>query len=337
LKHFLIGSFNEEEKINMRTSFVPKLRSALAFMALVHCGPGERYLVTQAMRQPRQNVLLEADDTPPLEVGNCQVPVLAPIASTVATAIASQPVTQTTSTPPITPDAGTVVATAANSLFAALHITPTVVNNMDSDLTNLWERRNGRNGTPFDCAFTGQNISFADGIMALTLNRAGSSVRSGEYRTRTNFSYGYYEVRMQPTQGQGLMAGSFFTYTGTYGRPNHHEIDIKALGKDCSIQLNHYGAGQGNHERVLSPQELGFNPCQGFNNYGFAWRPTSITYYINGAVVHTVSNQIPSGPGQIMLNLWNGNSSADGWLGHFNYSGPVTARYDSVRFAPIGN
>jgi hypothetical protein len=167
-------------------------------------------------------------------------------------------------------------------------------------------------------------------MMTLTQRDSGCA----EYRTVRTYGFGYYEVRMQVARGSGLMSGSFFTYTGTYRRPDHHEIDVEGLGRSCSIQLNHYGRGVGGHERVLSPSELGFDPCDGLHNYGFAWRPDRIDYYIDGRLVHSVTTDIPSQPGQLMTNIWSGMPTVDGWLGHYS-PGQFTATYDAVRFAPL--
>lgn len=227
------------------------------------------------------------------------------------------------------PDAGTILT---NSLFTTLRITPTLINEFDRDESG-WIHRSGTNGDPFACRFQPENISFSGGRMILALENDGcTKYRSAE----ESFGFGYYEVRMRPASGSGIMAGSFFTYTGTYGRPDHDEIDIEVLGQDCSIQLNHYGAGRGGHELVMTPTQLGFNPCAGEHNYGFVWRSDSIVYYIDGRMVHRATAQIPSRPGRIMVNIWSGAPSVDGWLGPYDAgSGRVTAQYDYIRWAPL--
>jgi len=236
--------------------------------------------------------------------------------------------------PPPEPEDGTeegpVAGPVATSLFETLDITPTEVYEFDSADSTHWEERSGANGDPFACTFQPGNISFADGFLILTQEDSSCA----EYRTIADHGFGYYEVTMQIARGSGLMSGSFFTYTGTYTQPNHHEIDIEGLGQTCSIQLNHYGRGVGGHERVLSPEGLGFNPCDGQHRYGFEWRPDRINYYIDGRLVHSVTEDMPSEPGQLMLNIWSGTSSVNGWLGQYS-DGEYAARYDSVRFAEL--
>ncbi|MBU1616916.1 MAG: family 16 glycosylhydrolase [Candidatus Margulisbacteria bacterium] len=200
------------------------------------------------------------------------------------------------------------------------------------DDTTAWERRSGANGDPFNCVFKPDKISFSnDGVLKLFLSKG----ECAEYRTVKKYSFGFFEVRMRIASGSGLMAGSFFLYTGTYGKPNHHETDIEGKGKDCSIQLNHYGQGKGNHELVLTHDRLGFDPCADFHNYGFKWAQDSITYYIDEKEVHRVTTDIPSQPGQIMTNIWAGTKTVDGWLGAYTPGKTYTTQYDWVRYAPL--
>ncbi|OGC25962.1 hypothetical protein A3K32_00625 [candidate division WOR-1 bacterium RIFOXYB2_FULL_45_9] len=227
----------------------------------------------------------------------------------------------------ISPAVGPAIA---NSLFTTLGIVPVEVHEFDREDQGQWERRGGANGDPFNCVFKPDQISFSNGLLKLSLMNG----ECAEYRTIKTYGFGYYEVRMKPVSGSGLMAGSFFTYTGTYGQPNHHEIDIEALGKNCSIQLNHYGQGRGSHELVIDQGRLGFDPCADFHNYGFAWRPDSITYFIDGVEVHRVTAEIPSQPGQIMTNIWAGTKTVNGWLGAYTPGRSYATQYDWVRYSP---
>lgn len=306
----------------MQVSSLLRFKYTITLSVLMaHCSNlGERHLLTEAMSRHGQ-VTIEGNGT----LGACHAQQLRDGGTILA--VTQQDSGHDTSSP--------MPTTNHDSLFAALNVTPTFVNNFDRDDTAQWESANWANGGLFGCAWSPTQINF-NGLMTITLQRRNQAFFSGEYRSRlANFSYGYYEVRMQPARGEGLMSGSFFIYTGIYGQGNHQDIDIEVLGRNCSIQFNHYGSGQSNHIHIINNSEQSRDFCSAFNNYGFVWRPNSIIYYVNGREVYSVMEDIPSRPGRVALNLWNGTSAIDGWLEHFNYSVPIRAQYDWVKYAPI--
>jgi beta-glucanase (GH16 family) len=220
---------------------------------------------------------------------------------------------------------------------------------MDSHDSANWQMANWSNGNPFNNTWQPNNISFNDGIMTLILDNVGCPqscdgrpYASGEYRTgKEIYGYGYYEARMRPAAGGGLMSGSLFIYRGTYGQSSHDEIDFEFLGKDCNIvQTNYYVEGRGNHESIIN---LGFNACEEFHNYGFRWSADSIIWYVDGGEVHraeedpsTPEHDIPYRPSKIMVNFWTGTSDLIGWLGDFSYPGhSLQAQYDWIRYSPL--
>lgn len=190
----------------------------------------------------------------------------------------------------------------------------------------FWARNDRGNGHPFNCEFRNSNVSFADGIMTLTLNKGNEKYVGAEYRTGAKFSYGYYSVSMKPAKCDGIIS-SFFTYTwGPWD-----EIDIEFLGHDTTIvQFNYYTNGVGGHEYFY---ELGFDASEDFHEYGFDWQPDSITWYVDGVAVYRVTKNIPSAPGHIMMNLWNVHESVSGWAGRFDESKlPVYAQYQWIGY-----
>jgi len=203
-----------------------------------------------------------------------------------------------------------------------------------------WQTANWSNGNPFNCAWQPDNVIFNQGKMLLILDNTGcpqecdgKPYASGEFRsTQEKYGYGYYEVRMKPAKGDGLVS-SFFIYTGTYGQEDHHEIDFEFLGRDTtSVQLNYYVEGKGNHEKII---DLGFDASKQFHNYGFSWTPESLTWYVDGKPVHTVKGKVPYKPGKIMVNFWPG-IGVDGWLKPFKYPGkPLQAEYDWIAYSPL--
>nr|1AJO_A Chain A, CIRCULARLY PERMUTED (1-3,1-4)-BETA-D-GLUCAN 4-GLUCANOHYDROLASE CPA16M-127 [Paenibacillus macerans]1AJO_B Chain B, CIRCULARLY PERMUTED (1-3,1-4)-BETA-D-GLUCAN 4-GLUCANOHYDROLASE CPA16M-127 [Paenibacillus macerans] len=84
----------------------------------------------------------------------------------------------------------------------------------------------------------------------------------------------------------------------------------------------------GGHEKVIS---LGFDASKGFHTYAFDWQPGYIKWYVDGVLKHTATANIPSTPGKIMMNLWNG-TGVDDWLGSYNGANPLYAEYDWVKY-----
>lgn len=199
-----------------------------------------------------------------------------------------------------------------------------------------WEYRSGPNGSPFNCVFSPSQVSFGDSKMILTLDRdntgSGYPYKGGEYRTSNTYGYGYYETKMKPAKNTGIVS-SFFTYTGPSDGNPWDEIDIEFLGKDTTkVQLNWYKNGKGGHEYMYN---LGFDASQAYHTYGFDWQQNSITYYIDGKKVFTGTQDIPTTPGKIMMNIWPG-ITVDAWLGAYDGRTPLSAYYEYVRYSKEG-
>ncbi|HEX8174155.1 MAG TPA: family 16 glycosylhydrolase [Pyrinomonadaceae bacterium] len=184
-----------------------------------------------------------------------------------------------------------------------------------------------------------------DGIMRLRLDDtpppAASptpvpvTYSSGEYRTINTYGYGTYEVCLKAASGDGLMT-SFFTYTGPPpGTAPHHEIDIEFRGKNTGEVWTNFFYDNTDHGQSHG---LVFDAAEDFHRYKFVWTSSEIKWYVDGVEIHTeyAANypQWPTIPGQIMVNLWCGNSNSNSWLGQFTYLGPINAEYDWIRYTP---
>lgn len=183
------------------------------------------------------------------------------------------------------------------------------------------------NGSPFDCSWHTENVTFEDGLMKLTIDKT-YEYTAGEYRSNDFYGYGLYEVCMKPIKNTGVVS-SFFTYTGPSDGNPWDEIDIEFLGKDTTqVQFNYYTNGQGGHEYLY---DLGFDASEEFHEYGFEWKEDSITWYVDGEAVYTATENLPVTPSKIMMNAWNGKG-VDGWIGKFDEKTPLTAEYKWARF-----
>lgn len=184
------------------------------------------------------------------------------------------------------------------------------------------------NGSPFNCTWRKSSAKVEDGMMRMTVSAEGNGYAGAEYRTNKTYSYGFYSVCMKAANCSGVIS-SFFTYTN---QPVWDEIDIEFLGKDMShIQFNYYTGGVGGHEYYF---DLGFDASAEFHEYAFDWQPQSIVWYVDGKAVYRVTDNLPSHPMQLMMNVWN-CKGADGWSGAFDASSlPTAAEYKWFAFVP---
>jgi beta-glucanase (GH16 family) len=219
------------------------------------------------------------------------------------------------------------------SIFAtSTYAASSLYDEFNSFNTSLWEKADGySNGSMFNCTWRANNVTFSNGTMHLKLTSPSYNKFDGaEYRSKQYYGYGKYEVRMKPAKNVGIVS-SFFTYTGPGDGTPWDEIDIEFLGKDTTkVQFNYYTNGVGNHEALIN---LGFDASQSYHTYAFDWQPGSIKWYVDGVLKHTATSNIPSHPGKIMMNLWNG-TGVDSWLGAYNGVTPLTASYEWVKYTP---
>ncbi|WP_233184388.1 beta-glucanase [Paenibacillus sonchi] len=194
-----------------------------------------------------------------------------------------------------------------------------------------WQKADGySNGGMFNCTWRANNISFTGGgQLRLALTSSSYNKFDGaEMRSVYKYGYGKYEVSMMPAKNSGIVS-SFFTYTGPSEGTSWDEIDIEFLGKDTTkVQFNYFTNGVGGHEKVVN---LGFDASTGYHTYAFDWQPGYIKWYVDGVLKHTATSNIPSEPGKIMMNLWNG-TGVNSWLGSYNGANPLYAYYDWLKY-----
>jgi len=216
------------------------------------------------------------------------------------------------------------------------------LDNLDSYNTSLFAKSDGwTNGSPFNVGWRADHISFAGGIMTITLDNltcpSGCSnmpYASGEYRRNVLSGYGLYEGNFKAAKASGIVGGSFFLYTGPSDSQPWDEIDIEILGKDTTqMQTNYFTNSVGGHETLIP---LGFDASAALHTYGIEYRATSINWYVDGVLVHTENGSrgaLPSHTMKLMMNLWPG-IGVDSWLGAFTYTGPLYAQASWLKYTP---
>lgn len=242
----------------------------------------------------------------------------------------------------------------------------TLVNDFNSTaLAEGWAKADWSNNDMFDCWWDPENITFnesSNGLMKMKISANTNQnhkrddgygpvfeYNGAELRTTGTYGYGYYEVRMKPCKASGTNS-SFFLYTRDDGNNiEWNEVDIEFITKDMgdgrglrSIpQFNFFidNAGEG-HEFLY--KDLEFDASTAFHVYGIEYAADHISWYVDGTKVYTATGceegdhnhaqgSLPRHNMQIMVNFWPG-TGVDDWLGHFNYSAPLYAEYDYIKF-----
>jgi len=203
-----------------------------------------------------------------------------------------------------------------------------------------WFISNGwANGDHQSCEWRAEAIMIGGNNLRMTLSDHGGKVRPigcAELKTNAKQSYGLYEARMRSAAGSGLNT-AFFTYVGPpTGSKEHDEIDFEFLGKNShTVDINYFTNGKPQLGKSIP---LDFDASQSFHNYAFDWEPNKISWYIDGKLIYETPAEatLPHNPSQLFLSLWSGAKGEDAWMGHFDYSQPVTADVEWAAYTPSG-
>ncbi|MCT7377838.1 glycoside hydrolase family 16 protein [Chelativorans salis] len=195
------------------------------------------------------------------------------------------------------------------------------------------------NGEHQNCTWSKDQVEVSGGTLRLDFTKRETGDRAyacGEIQTKKRFGYGTYEARIKAAAGSGMNT-AFFTYIGPVHDQPWDEIDFEFLGKDPSkVQLNQYISGKGGNEKFV-PVPGGAN--EDFNDYAFVWEEGRIRWFINGELVHEVSDPVlvPTHASKIYLSLWASDNMSS-WLGSFEPpEGTLSAYFERVAFTAAGD
>jgi endo-1,3-1,4-beta-glycanase ExoK len=216
---------------------------------------------------------------------------------------------------------------------------PSFFDGFDSLSAARWYISDGwANGAHQNCAWSKQEISVSDGMLNVGFSKNPAAdnriYRCGELQTRTDFSYGTYEARLKTPAGSGLNA-AFFSYAAPPKAAAHDEIDFEMLLKDTGkVQTG----GFANNKGVKSDTPALPKPSDSdFIDYAFVWAPDSLKYYVDGKLVHSVTDpaQVQTLPQRIYFSLWGSDTLTD-WMGPFTDPGTIKMQVDWVAYTAPG-
>jgi beta-glucanase (GH16 family) len=179
-------------------------------------------------------------------------------------------------------------------------------------------------------------FSLANGALTITAapgsNPEGLAYTSGLITTEGMFTqtYGYFEIRAQVPEGQGMWPGFWLLNADKSWPP---EIDVlEAFG---ATNANGEGGADQVHVNAITSDwasggggawvTIPGNIYTGYHTYGTDWEPDYVTYYIDGQEVYQVKT--PSDLNQPMYMLanlavggpWVGNASGETGQMHIDY------------------
>ncbi len=159
------------------------------------------------------------------------------------------------------------------------------------------------------------HVDLSTGMLRLSLTQTvsgGMATSVGaEIRSRQLFGYGTYiwVARAASTadapQAEGAPVSGAVTDFFTLINNSETEIDFEYEGQyPGKLEMTSYSTV----DKKQSTSAAVAGAENGFHEYKFVWRRESIEFYVDGALVSTHTEHIPSKPAAVLINLWGTNS-----------------------------
>jgi len=167
--------------------------------------------------------------------------------------------------------------------------------------------------------FSTEHVDLSTGMLRLTLtqNVSGALATSvgAEIRSKQLLGYGTYVwvARAASTSatphGAGSATSGSVTDVFNFINDSESEIDFEYQGQSPStLEMTNYStvAKSQSTSAVVSDAE------RSFHEYKFVWSAARIEFYVDGTLVSTHTEHIPSAPAAALINLWGTNSTSFG-------------------------
>jgi endo-1,3-1,4-beta-glycanase ExoK len=170
-----------------------------------------------------------------------------------------------------------------------------------------------------DGSFSTANVDLSQGVLALKLTQTGSAPVSSvgaEVRSVNTYGYGTYEWVMRASSTSATPNGSGNVVSGqissgfTFINNSQTEIDSPEIEGQFPNMLE-WTNWTSTTTKQYSSTTLNA-PHAAFHSYKFVWQPGRIDFYVDGALVTTHTQNVPSAPAYILMNHWGTNSSSFG-------------------------
>jgi len=164
-----------------------------------------------------------------------------------------------------------------------------------------------------------EHVDLSTGMLRLTLHQrvSGELATSvgAEIRSKQLFGYGTYAwvARAASTSdtpnGAGSAVSGSVTDVFNFINNSESEIDFEYQGQSpATLEMTNFS--------TVSKSQSTTTPVagadRGFREYKYVWSAEKIEFYVDGTLVSTHTEHIPSAPAAAMINLWGTNSSSFG-------------------------
>jgi beta-glucanase (GH16 family) len=151
------------------------------------------------------------------------------------------------------------------------------------------------------------DLQVSGGMLRVTAQRQSGQDQpytSGIITTQGTFSqqFGYFEMRAQVPQGQGLWPAFWLLHTGPQPWT---EIDVfEILGNDTkTVYLSNHWHDDANERQFITRPYTGPDFAGGFHTFGVDWTSNQLVWYVDGTPRAQTSDNVPAEPMFILANL----------------------------------
>jgi endo-1,3-1,4-beta-glycanase ExoK len=165
------------------------------------------------------------------------------------------------------------------------------------------------------------HVDLSTGMLRLTLTQSVSEALAtsagAEIRSRQLFGYGTFVwmARAASTaatpNGEGSPVPGTVTDVFNFINNSETEIDFEYEGQfPGKLEMTNYSSVANNQS--TSTDVPGAE--NGFHEYKFVWTRAKIEFYVDGKLVSTHTEHIPSAPAAALINLWGTNARSFGGI-----------------------
>jgi endo-1,3-1,4-beta-glycanase ExoK len=164
-----------------------------------------------------------------------------------------------------------------------------------------------------------EHVDLSTGMLRLTLTQSISGELAtsvgAEVRSKQLFGYGTYvwvaraASTAETPKGRGTAVSGTVTDFFNFINDSETEIDFEYEGQSPdTLEMTNFS--------TVSNSPSTTTPVPGaesaFHEYKYVWSASKIEFYVDGKLVSTHSEHIPSTPAAVLINLWGTNSSKFG-------------------------
>lgn len=167
--------------------------------------------------------------------------------------------------------------------------------------------------------FSASNVSLAQGVLTLLVTQTGSAPvtsTGAEVRSVTTYGFGTWEWKFKSASTATTPAGTGSATSGqissgfNFVNNSQTEIDFEIEGQFPNLieQTTWFTTATNQETNYSAP----FLPEQGIHDYKFVWNPGIVQFFVDGVLSATHTNNVPTAPAFVLMNIWGTNSTSFG-------------------------